>query len=249
MSKRIIRAVVALALTATFLSRSELDLPPQLTGPYTTDWDLVKDIIVTQPQVQTDTLFGTTGRLAAAVAINMTSDLGLNIINALSCRIFDLTISIADTGLQITNALSGYTIFEKSILCSFSSEEDKKTIQAEHLSDDEYKAKLFALFPHYIAGIIPTRNIIATASFILLRKRALRVAEIEQLKKVTQSWPELRAKFPPLLHELFDKLHTLSTNEAESKEYLSLLPKTVRLTKEAIDSHFKDRGFLNKLLN
>ena len=196
MSKRIIRVVVALALTATFLSRSELDLPPQLTGPYITDWDLVKDIIVTQPRAQTDTVLGTAGRFAASAAINLTSDLGINIINALSCRIFDWTISIANTGLLITNALSGYQIFENSLLESFCSEEDEKAIQLL-FEVAERRAKRYALFPHYIAGIIPTRNIIATASFILLRKRALRVAEIEQLKKVIRIMARAASKIPP----------------------------------------------------
>ena len=47
---------------------------------------------------------------------------------------------------------------------------------------------------------------ITVASFILLRKKALRVAEVKQVEKIVHAWPELRPKFPEKLRTSFDTL-------------------------------------------
>ena len=69
MNKTIFRATLTLALTTSFLSRSESDLPLKLMSIYASDWHLVKDIFITQPRAQTDTLLKTAERSVALLLL------------------------------------------------------------------------------------------------------------------------------------------------------------------------------------
>ena len=102
------------------------------------------------------------------------------------------------------------------------------------------------IIPYQLFGT-PTARIVATASFIFMRKKALRAAELRQMEKVMLSWPELRAKFPEKLRAAFDTLHTLSKKESAAEEYQALLPDAVRLTKEAVASHFTEKNWYSFL--
>lgn len=61
----------------------------------------------------------------------------------------------------------------------------------------------------------------ATATFVSLRKAALREAEKRQLERVMKAWPQLKASTPGELHETFENLAS-QKNEAESQESLCL---------------------------
>lgn len=93
---------------------------------------------------------------------------------------------------------------------------------------------------------------LTVASLIFIRKKALRAAELKQVEKVIQAWPELRPQFPEKLRTLFDTLYALSKKESDATEYRTLVPDAARLTKEAVANHFNEHAwysFIHTLFN
>ena len=76
------------------------------------------------------------------------------------------------------------------------------------------------ILPYQLYGI-HTAHILAASSFIFMRKKALRAAELRQMEKVMLSWPELRAKFPKsCVQHLILCIHSAKKSQ---------LPKSIRL--------------------
>ena len=238
MSKIILRAVLSLALTISFLARTESDLPLTLMGLYESDWHLAQDILITQPRTQTDTVLKTASKFAASVAAgyvwkNFLSD---------HINLFCYKMSGEDERYDAWYALRKKELDEGTSLTHLYS-----------LPSGFVKASIEERSANYIIPssiqTIPVDCMVAIASFFLLRKKAIRNAEREQLKKVIGSWPSLRERFPAKLHESFDRLHELSKQESNSTEYDTLLPKVMLLTKELLAIHLKLNSWLSPATN
>ncbi len=232
MSKIILRAALTLALTASFLSRSESDLPLKLTSLYESDWHLAQDIFVNQPRAQTDTLLKTAVLLVASVASGYLSNFLTSQIN-----LFCYKKSGEYEKYEAWYTKRKQEIIEGAIsnICSGPSGFLKVSIEDKSI---EY------IIPTSIQSI-PIDYMVVPAIFLLLRKNTIYSAELEQMEKVMRSWPELRAKFPTQLHEAFDNLYALSTQVSDSTEYSNLLPKAVRLTKELLAIHFDENRWFS----
>lgn len=72
----------------------------------------------------------------------------------------------------------------------------------------------------------------AFTTYVLLRKKALRDAEAEQMEKVLNSWNDLKQKFPAKLHDAFDVLLRLRRTGAE--DYPARRRETIRLIKDLL---------------